>query len=843
MSHEPNHISGGAQFSPMLPTPATSQIVISPWAPPQGTATTEIAATDSAGTMPGIYERSRTEKSIGSRSDQHTWDQISDVKLTLYMREKSVKFTASGLSPETLHFVFFDRDNVTDMCRSSGKAAPSVDGLISDASGVINGVFAIPPNRFFTGAKVLKLTTVKDADQWGSDADYSTASATYFAGGLDLTKQEINMTVITPTWSEQTFTESMTIPNPPAPPVPPGQATEFAAPAPANQWAITFGGGRDPVAQSFRFDGDRFITGVDLFLATIDKENPSIWVSVRKMENGYPVSTDLGKVDVNLVETSAMADPYGQTLTRVTFPHPIRTEGGKEHCIVVGGWSPGTRVWVSRVGDPLIDNQDQIVETQPLTGSFFKSQNGTTWNAEQFEDLKFNLRIAKFKSKSMVVGFTPVNEPESLPEDPFECEAGIDLIRVYCPAHGLNAGDKFYCTMFSDEKFAIVTDNGQTPLPGQTMYSSTGHAKIKSTDVNQTDGFVWVTVESVVGYFLSDQVFTTDSFSVTNTQNEVTSTLSVIRGTIKNAPLAVIAGIPVGDLTGEQTVESVDSINTFKFKLKGDSMPTSSGRFGGRGGKMDINVKYDVFNISGSHMLYGSQENWFLKGIGHNPPQGAFPGIEYSVMDDKPFIVAADTFLDRPMKMANDLNQNSKISDKKSVKIIGAFTSQDNYTSAVINSNSFSMIAISNNVGWFDETSVGAPNASSFYEPETSTIGSEPYKYVTKGVTLSKPASDIRIIFDALVDENSTFSVYYKLVYAHEVVRIDDVDWTEIPDITIVPSANANDFVEYEFTLSESMGSLWSVNPFSQFKIKIVGKSKNSAHPPTFKNFKAIALT
>ena len=33
----------------------------------------------------------------------------------------------------------------------------------------------------------------------------------------------------------------------------------------------------------------------------------------------------------------------------------------------------------------------QVISQQPLLGSLFKSQNGSTWDASQFEDLKFTM--------------------------------------------------------------------------------------------------------------------------------------------------------------------------------------------------------------------------------------------------------------------------------------------------------------------------------------------------------------------------------------------------------------------------------------------------------------------
>ena len=44
----------------------------------------------------------------------------------------------------------------------------------------------------------------------------------------------------------------------------------------------------------------------------------------------------------------------------------------------------------------LEESERRIVSSQPYLGSLFKSQNGATWTASQFEDLKFVLNTCKF---------------------------------------------------------------------------------------------------------------------------------------------------------------------------------------------------------------------------------------------------------------------------------------------------------------------------------------------------------------------------------------------------------------------------------------------------------------
>ena len=62
---------------------------------------------------------------------------------------------------------------------------------------------------------------------------------------------------------------------------------------------------------------------------------------------------------------------------------------------------------ISTAGLP--DEQQVIISQQPYLGSLFKSQNGSTWDPSQFEDLKFTIFQADFNTDTTGVGrfFSP----------------------------------------------------------------------------------------------------------------------------------------------------------------------------------------------------------------------------------------------------------------------------------------------------------------------------------------------------------------------------------------------------------------------------------------------------
>jgi len=63
-------------------------------------------------------------------------------------------------------------------------------------------------------------------------------------------------------------------------------------------------------------------------------------------------------------------------------------------------------VFISRVGEIDLVTQTNVSQ-QPYLGSLFKSQNGSTWEPSQWEDLKFNLYRANFATTGSIEFYNP----------------------------------------------------------------------------------------------------------------------------------------------------------------------------------------------------------------------------------------------------------------------------------------------------------------------------------------------------------------------------------------------------------------------------------------------------
>jgi len=169
----------------------------------------------------------------------------------------------------------------------------------------------------------------------------------------------------------------------------------------------------DPLAESFEVNDPNgvYITKCDVFFKTKDTNNIPVTLQIRTMQSGLPSQTILPFGEVVLNPENVNVSENASVATTFTFESPIYLEKGNSYAIVLVSASDSYNVWISRMGEIDIstinkpDSEKIIVSQQPTLGSLFKSQNGSTWDASQLEDLKFILYRAEFTTNSASVRF------------------------------------------------------------------------------------------------------------------------------------------------------------------------------------------------------------------------------------------------------------------------------------------------------------------------------------------------------------------------------------------------------------------------------------------------------
>ncbi|MFE1631038.1 hypothetical protein ACFLFF_30350 [Brevibacillus reuszeri] len=169
-------------------------------------------------------------------------------------------------------------------------------------------------------------------------------------------------------------------------------------------WRLT-----DPLAQTFILTEERFVTSIDLFIATKDPVS-DLTVQLRTVVNGYPsmnvlTSTALNSSQVKISNDSTVA-------TKVTFPDPVLLQANTEYAIVLLTPSSQYRAHVARMGKTDVKT-GKVVARQPYdVGILFSSSNGSAWTAHQDMDLKFKLYGAKF-TKDSLLRFSPMTTTQA----------------------------------------------------------------------------------------------------------------------------------------------------------------------------------------------------------------------------------------------------------------------------------------------------------------------------------------------------------------------------------------------------------------------------------------------
>ena len=288
--------------------------------------------------------------------------------------------------------------------------------LISDNYGDLIGAFylrdpntiPVPTVRIPTGTKTFKLTSssTNDLGLPGSNS-ISHAETNYNSDGT-LEQWENTVTTTTSNLTTKTVTNLTT-------------NTTQSVTTINTHTTTTVQRFVDPLAQSFVVGGNieapspnssnddvngAFLTAVDLFFASKDSGNAPVKVEIRTVELGTPTRIVIG-TPVTLRPDEVNVSDNAEIATKVTFSEPIYLPPGREYAVVIiSENSDQYELWTAVMGEKTVNTQslpdvDSVTYSKQFAmGSLFKSQNGSIWTANQYQDLKFKLYKAQFTSST-----------------------------------------------------------------------------------------------------------------------------------------------------------------------------------------------------------------------------------------------------------------------------------------------------------------------------------------------------------------------------------------------------------------------------------------------------------
>jgi len=345
---------------------------------------------------------------------------IVTINILPFIRNRTISFSATRMKPNTRVYPYFDNVDISSYVTPTGGSLGG--NLVTDANGACSGTFTMPDPtvdsnpRWSVGNRVFRLTSSSTNSSNVGDVETS-AESNYIARGVLGTENSTR---------EFSLVRESTVDT--------RQITRTST-----RETSRVVGWVDPLAQSFLIDdtGGVFVTSVDLFFSAKDNNIP-VTVQIREMVNGYPGPRIVPFSEVTLNPGSVNISSDATTATNFAFPSPVYLEENKEYCFVVLSNSNSYAAYVSRLGETVIGS-DRTISQQPYAGVLFKSQNGSTWTAEQNEDIKFTLKRAEFENVTGTVTLTNDTLPSrTLKTNPLRTTNASGVIRVFHPNHGMH---------------------------------------------------------------------------------------------------------------------------------------------------------------------------------------------------------------------------------------------------------------------------------------------------------------------------------------------------------------------------------------------------------------------
>lgn len=540
--------------------------------------------------------------------------------------------------------------------RSRAHAVVRERRFITDPNGMIMGTFFIPdPNKkgnlqFATGTRTFRITSSPTNSLVPSDVETS-AQTNYSATGVLERKQRQILMVRNARVVQDTVSQRRTI------------ITSTRTEKRQIGWY-------DPIAESFvvSLEGGMFITKVAVYFYSKDDKIP-VSMQLRTMENGYPTTTILPQSEVILNPNQVKLSADATVPTFFEFENPIYLDENQEYCFVLLSTANTYRVHISRMGD--LDYQGRGITAQPYNGVLFKSQNASTWTADQYEDMKFELYRAKFdisQSGEIIFNNAPLtiynDGVENLAPDPIETFDQRKEMELFGGSVGANPNNY---TIGSQVIEFVMSSDGQTLLSTGakgTVYSY-DNGIADNEDVAPTSGKRKLTVSDLTG-----------NFQIGVLAGKVTRRVTSSKGkcTIKLDSSYTSAIFTVGSLIFGRTSKSLGIIErtyiesgfqylVLKNVWHSGSQPFTQGEV--------IEVRNDIINIgSNFEASIVNVTNY----VGYPTPNGDFD-TESSYGDSRTLYVIAEPIYDPELRRVRVWHSNHAMhSTNNSVTLSGVIS-------------------------------------------------------------------------------------------------------------------------------------------------------------------------
>jgi hypothetical protein len=825
---------------------------------------------------------------------QSLGDRIVDVSYLPFMRTRDVQFKAFGLMPNTRVYAFFDDVDVNIYCSpwsdpkipenfSSAKAG---DPLVTDNTGSVSGTFKIPNKggeqqfgaiSFKTGQKVFRLT-----NRPNNDNKFNTiANATYTAQGIIETVQN---TIISTRNADLQRTVVVDEPR-----------VLFDR---RETIDVQQGPWVDPIANTFLIPskGGGFIPALDIFVESKDANIP-LRVQIREVLNGYPslnvvpfaditipaADVNTNSIDNGVLYINGVAQPGEPTSdkflgTRVEFSGGMPyLQQNTEYAIVILANSNNYTCWVATVGQ--VDPQTGIVykqvgtdipmTEQPYAGSFFKSQNSSTWTADQYANLMFTIYQCKFETNFDGI-FTACNDPNDiqgfsvLDPNPFQTKSGSNRIRVKHLNHG---------HVKTDPGMFVHIRGVQGPVNGIPESEINGRHRIVDADLYSY--IIDVTSNATISGFGGGAGIVASKCRTIDVIHPIISNV-VLPDTNIECSFRTANKRTIHDRLGLELRNLLPDTSEFISLIANEDLRLSSP-------KQVVSV-VNEFYTQGDRDFYPVNANLspspslFFRCVLSTTNENVSPVIDLTRFS----LISVGNKIDNPNSDPSESNVRRVnipgIDDEEILEFVDPTnitfennvisTTTDDEAIALSNLDAGKTIQISNlsvdKNGLYEVERVefdadnlncnvyltknmqgvlenGLVNTeivqwNRFISERIPEKGTTTSKYITRRVVLSTPSTALRVSFGANRPFNSSIKLYYKVSPVDETTRFSDIPWSEANFDNLPSESTAY------FNFKEYVATINNLPDFDIFAIKIVFTGENSSRVPRIIDLRAIAL-
>ena len=604
-------------------------------------------------------------------------------------------------------------------------------------------------------------------------------------------------------------------------------------------------GGMDPLAQSFFINTPIYLSKLDVYFSSKDTVIP-MRVQIRKMVNGSPGDFILPSSEVVVYPADINVSDDGSTATSINFTNPVFLDSG-EYAFVLLSDSLNYRVWIGQVGEYDILTNALIAE-QPYIGVLFKSQNASTWQADQFQDMKFNLYRASFNTAVTGVVEFKVDDTSydqiSLGIDPFEVYANSNIMRVIHPAHGQTTGSSIKLNGF--------------PLNGNLINSS-ANSRFFGINVSSLDSQTF-TIDNI----------TLDSYTITlpsNVSNAITQTTRTGGASIQVTTdfayttyyPAISAVVPSGTTltnkikTTDATTYAVDSafttialtdvdFNTPKTLASNVNKQVAMSNTNPFIHRIEFSTASSFVSPVIDTKLLGGV---FARNLINNPTYSTENKVS---ANDIVTIANANNIIFTQVSGAQGLITLSGSQDKINATSIIKGTYLNVTANNGVNAGQYRVIDVTNAGANISVYNVSAQNVSTnatatytitngrnFIAEEAAYDGSAYSKYITREIDFTNPSTAFKFYVDVAKPTNANIKFYYKISEVGDTVDLREKEYTEVTGVTI-QSSLGGEFNEVEKLVD-------NLPQFDAIVFKIVFLSDDSSQIPKCKNLRLVALS